>query len=75
MYKDREFQDNVLKINTLLKAKDVAEILNISRSRAYHFMQIGEIPTVRIGKLRRVKPEDLIKYIECNTYTVNRYFE
>jgi excisionase family DNA binding protein len=75
MYKNSEFQDNVLKINTLLKAKDVAEILNISRLRAYHFMQIGEIPTVRIGKLRRVKPEDLNKYIESNTYTANPYFE
>jgi excisionase family DNA binding protein len=71
MYKDKEFQDNVLKINTLLKAKDVAEILNISRSKAYHFMQIGEIPTIRIGKCRRVRPEDLIKYIENNTFTLN----
>ena len=49
-----EFQDKVLKINTLLKAKDVAEILNISRSKASHWMQIGEIPTVRIGNRRRL---------------------
>ena len=75
MYKDKELEDNILKINTLLKAKDVAEILNLSRSKTYHLMQIGEIPTVRIGKSRRVRPEDLIKYIESNTYTVNPYFE
>ena len=50
MYKDKEFQDNVLRISTLLKARDVAEILQISRSMAYNLMQIGEIPTVRIGK-------------------------
>jgi len=63
MYKDKEFQDNVMRINTLLKAKDVAEILQISRAMAYALMQRGEIPTVRIGKSRRVRPEDLIKYI------------
>jgi excisionase family DNA binding protein len=75
MYKDKEFQENVMRINTLLKAKDVAEILKISRAMAYTLMQRGEIPTVRIGKARRVKPEDLIKYIESNTLTLNQYFE
>jgi predicted DNA-binding transcriptional regulator AlpA len=49
MYQNKEFEDKVLRINTLLTAKEVAEILNISRSKTYHWMQIGEIPTVRIG--------------------------
>jgi excisionase family DNA binding protein len=75
MYKDTEFHDNVFKINTLLKAKEVAEILKISRAMAYTPMQRGEIPTVRIGKARLVRPEDLIKYIESNTYKMNQYFE
>jgi excisionase family DNA binding protein len=75
MYKDEELHEKVLRINTLLNAKQVAEILNISKSKTYRFMQLGEIPTVRIGKSRRVRPEDLIKYIESNTYTVNPYFE
>jgi excisionase family DNA binding protein len=75
MYKDKEFQESVLRINTLLNAKQVAEILNISKSKAYHFMQLGEIPTVRIGKSRRVRPEDLIEYINKNTYYLNQHFE
>ncbi|PWB53907.1 MAG: DNA-binding protein [Anaerolineales bacterium] len=75
MFKEKDFQDNVLRINTLLKAKDVAEILKISRAMAYTLMQRGEIPTVRIGKARRVRPEDLIKYIESNTNSLNPYFE
>lgn len=75
MYKDKEFQDNVLRMNTLLKAKDVAEILQISRAMAYNLMLRGEIPTVRIGKCRRVRPEDLIKYIESNTFMMNQYLE
>ena len=75
MYKDKELHDNILWINTLLNAKQVAEILNISKSKAYRFMQLGEIPTVRIGKSRRVRPEDLIQYIETNTYKMSKYFE
>ena len=75
MYKDMEFHNSILRVNTLLKAKDVAEILQISRAMAYNLMQRGEIPTVRIGKARRVRPEDLIKYIESNTFKMNQYFE
>ena len=75
MYKDKEFQEKVLRINTLLNAKQVAEILNISKSKTYRFMQLGEIPTVRIGKSRRVRPEDLIQYLERNTFTLNEYLE
>ena len=75
MYKDMEFHNNILRVNTLLKAKDVAEILQISRAMAYNLMQRGEIPTVRIGKARRIHPEDLIKYIESNTFQMNQYFE
>ena len=72
MYKEKAFQDNVLRINTLLKAKEVAEILQICRAMAYNLMQRGEIPTVRIGKARRVRPEDLILYIKNNTYQENQ---
>ena len=71
MYKDNELQENVVRISTLLKAKEVAEILKVSRAMAYTLMQRGEIPTVRIGKARRVRPEDLIEYINKNTYYLN----
>ena len=50
----------------LLKATDVASILNISRAMAYRLMQQGEIPSVCIGSARRVRREDLVKYIEKN---------
>ena len=75
MYKDKEFQENVMRISTLLRAKEVAEILKVSRAMAYTLMQRGEIPTVRIGKARRVRPEDLIEYINKNTFYVNQHFE
>jgi excisionase family DNA binding protein len=58
---DREFNTNH---NCLLKATEVARILNISRALAYRLMQIGRIPVVRINRAVRVKPEDLDRYIE-----------
>ena len=50
----------------LLKASRVAEILNVSRAFAYQLMQRGEIPTVKIMGARRVRPEDLARYIREN---------
>ena len=51
---------------SLLKATEVAKILNISRAMAYLLIQRGEIRSVRIGTARRVRCEDLHKYIEEN---------
>ena len=50
----------------LLKATDIAHILNISRAMAYRLMQLGEIRTVSIGTAKRVRKKDLIIYIENN---------
>lgn len=50
----------------LLKAKDVADILNISRAMVYRLIQMGEIRAVQIGTARRVRPDDLQVYIEAN---------
>ena len=52
----------------LLKASDVAACLNVSRSFAYHLIQTGELPTVRLGKACRVRPQDLEAYIEKNIH-------
>ena len=50
----------------LLKPAEVADILQVSRAKAYQLMQQGEIPTVRIGKLVRVRRADLERYIHEN---------
>ncbi|MEX2161961.1 MAG: helix-turn-helix domain-containing protein [Anaerolineales bacterium] len=50
----------------LLKAVQVAEILNVSRAFAYRLMQKGIIPTVKILGARRVCLEDLNRYIQKN---------
>ena len=53
----------------LLKATEVADILNISLPMAYRLIQIGDIRAVQIGKGRRVRPQDLRQYIESNLTT------
>ena len=53
-------------INKLLNAGEVAKILSISRAFAYQLMNRGELRTVAIGTARRVRPEDLRKYIQEN---------
>ena len=50
----------------LLNAAEVAEYLNVSRAMAYNLMKKGEIKTVAIRAARRVRPEDLRRYIEEN---------
>jgi excisionase family DNA binding protein len=47
----------------LLKPAEVAEILQISKAKAYALLQQGVITTVRIGTLVRVKRSDLDRYI------------
>ncbi len=47
----------------LLKAAEVAEKLDISKSKAYQLMQRGEIPTVHLGQAVRVRQQDLEEFI------------
>jgi len=58
--------DTVVETRQLLKATDVATILNISRSLAYRLLQRGKIPSIRINQSVRVDPGDLQQYIEKN---------
>ena len=53
-------------IEKLLTAEEVANILNISRSKAYRLMRLKEIPTITIGKNVRVSAEDLSEYLSKN---------
>lgn len=48
----------------LLKAKEVADVLQVSRSLAYQMMRRGEIPTVRVGSAVRVRRSDLEEFIK-----------
>jgi excisionase family DNA binding protein len=53
----------------LLNADQVALRLHLSRSCTYSLMQSGAIPTVRLGRSRRVRSEDLGNFIKHNIYS------
>jgi excisionase family DNA binding protein len=50
----------------LLTAVEVAKLLNISRAFAYQLMKRGKIRTVSMEGTRRVRPEDLLRFIESS---------
>jgi excisionase family DNA binding protein len=50
----------------LLTVSDIAQRLQISQSFAYTLMQRGEIPTVRLGRAVRVRPQDLEDFINSS---------
>ena len=56
------------KIEKLLKGNEVARLLNVSPSFASLLMQTGHIPTVRLGRSIRVRPQDLVEYIDENVH-------
>ncbi|MBA3688377.1 MAG: helix-turn-helix domain-containing protein [Chloroflexi bacterium] len=48
----------------LLRVEEAAEMLGISRARAYELAASGALPSVRIGRSRRVPVRQLEEWIE-----------
>lgn len=46
----------------LLTVTEAAAQLGVCRTVMYRLIQTGEVPSVRIGRLRRIRPEDLVEY-------------
>ena len=61
-----EMISTIQEADRLLKAVEVAHILNISRSLAYRLLQKGVIPVIRINQSVRVHPRDLERFIAEN---------
>ena len=55
---------NTHRTGLLLRAQDVADQLNISKSLAYRLLQQGHIPTVRFNRTVRVRLVDLETFIQ-----------
>ena len=47
-------------------AIEISKLLRISRALAYRIISQGQIPSIRIGKVVRVKSDDLQKFIDQN---------
>jgi excisionase family DNA binding protein len=51
-------------LSRLLNAQDVATALKMGLSTVYQLVVRGELPSIRIGRSVRIRPEDLEKFIE-----------
>jgi excisionase family DNA binding protein len=50
----------------LLSAEDLARELGVGRTTAYSLLWKGAIPSMRVGRLRRVRREDVEAYIKAS---------
>ncbi len=48
----------------LMSPEELAKFLGLGRTRAYELLSSGVIPSVRIGRLRKVRRTDVDKFIE-----------
>jgi excisionase family DNA binding protein len=66
---DRERINTVNSANReegLLSVKDLARVLNCGRTTAWTLIHTRQVPSIRIGRLVRISPEDLDAYIRKN---------
>jgi excisionase family DNA binding protein len=47
----------------LLDPAQVSAFLGCKRSFTFHLLRTGELPSLKIGRLRRVRPEDLDAFV------------
>ena len=58
--------NNPQTLTPLLKAAEIAEICNVSKAYVYKLMKQGVLPSVQIGYAKRVRQEDLHRFIRDN---------
>ena len=46
----------------------VAEYLQMSKTKIYQLVRKGQIPCIRIGKSVRIKESDLVAWLDKHTY-------
>lgn len=44
--------------------EEAAEVLKVSRSRIYELIRKGEISSVKLGRVRRIRVEKLREYLD-----------
>ncbi|WP_019872985.1 excisionase family DNA-binding protein [Sporichthya polymorpha] len=54
-------------LRLLLTVEEAGAALGVGRSLMYELIARGEIQTVRVGRLRRVRPDDLRDYVTSLT--------
>jgi excisionase family DNA binding protein len=52
--------------DSILKAGEVAQILGVSKAKAYKLMQVGEIRSIQFDRTTRVRRQDLDEFIKTH---------
>jgi excisionase family DNA binding protein len=52
-------------LTELMSPDEVRQYLGLGRTYTYHLLATGAIPSVRIGRLRKVRRTDLEEFIEA----------
>lgn len=50
----------------MYKVEDVQRRLGVGRATAYKLVSTGEIPSYRVGRVLRIKPEDVDGFLDKN---------
>ena len=58
-------EGRVMDEKLLYRVNEVAADLSLSRSTVYELVRSGVLPSVRIGGARRIRGEDLARYVDC----------
>ena len=58
-------------LQILLTPVESARILRVGRSTLYELLKAGAIPSVRIGRSRRVRVDALLNYVDSLLPTVS----
>lgn len=48
----------------LLKPEEAAKVLGLGRSKLYELIQTGQIPSLRVGRARRIPVEALRRWVD-----------
>lgn len=56
-----------LQAERLLTPHELSRLLAVGRTSAYNLLQSGEIPSLKIGRLRRVRLADVEEFIQART--------
>jgi excisionase family DNA binding protein len=51
----------------LITVEELRRFLGIGRTYAYRMISDGELPTVRLGRVVRVRRSDVMRFIEART--------
>lgn len=65
--RERSRGDHLKPEPLLLRPTEVAEMLGISRTKAYELIEGGVLPVIRIGRSVRVPRQGLLAWIDKNT--------